>query len=78
MMISMEEKKPIRPNGEAKDEELDQVAGGAPFFADPHSTCPNCGQWNVPVWSSERNSYICPNPACGVCRARSTGVQVVI
>ena len=74
----MDERKDKTPAKKLNDEALDEVAGGAPFFNDPYSTCPNCGHWNVPVWSSERNSYICPNPACGVCRARSTGVQVVI
>ena len=28
MMISMKEKKPIKPDGEIKDEELDKVTGG--------------------------------------------------
>ena len=48
----MDERKDKTPAKKLNDEALDEVAGGAPCFNDPDSTCPNCGQWNVPVWSS--------------------------
>lgn len=75
----MEEKKNRNTAPEIKDEQLDAVAGG--FYCDPgdKSCCPNCGQWNEPVWSVRRNMFICPNPDCQVQRAsRKPVVQTVI
>ena len=70
----MEEKKPIQPNGEAKDEELDQVAGG--IYSRSVSICPGCGKSNEAVWSYEKNMYVCPS--CGVKRSNTIGVQTVV
>ena len=75
----MEEKKNMNIAPEIKDEQLDTVAGGA--YSDPgdKSYCPNCGQWNEPVWSAERNMFICPNPACRAQRAsKKPVVQTVV
>lgn len=66
----MEEKKTIQPNGETKDEELDQVAGG--LYANYTGNCPNCGSTREPVWDSEKNMYVCANPAC---RARRSTLK---
>lgn len=56
----MENNKPMQ---ELNPDQMEKVAGGAPFFIG-EKYCPFCNEsWSV-MWSEAQHQYICSNPAC--------------
>ena len=67
MMISMKEKKPIKSDGEVKDEELDKVAGGIIDFTMVPFYCTNCNEtsyWPAYIVGSRTKGMQCKFCKC--------------
>ena len=66
------------PMQELNPDQMEKVAGGAPFFV-REIKCPFCNDtWRV-IWSDEFQNFICSNPDChGIRQNPELGVQRVI